>query len=241
MKLDPIRSVLALACCTLAFGCMRAAPNSSEIEETPEGKPCGPDAVIEDSEDNNNQTNVQGGRGGYMYTFVDKVGSTIDPPSGESGGVFAPTQGGAQGSQYAMRMKGTVGAAAIVYAGMGLNFVDPKGFYDASKYKGVSFWAKKGPGSSGKVRLKVPDVSTDPDGKLCTECYNDFGMDMNLTEEWTKYTVPFSRMKQLAGWGAPHKNAVDPSKVYGIQFQVNDKGQPFEIWVDNIAFTGCGG
>lgn len=241
MKVNVIGSFIALASCALSLGCMRAAPDSAEIAESPEGRPCGPDGVIEDGEDNNNQTNTAGGRGGYMYTFVDKAGSTIDPPSGESGGIFTPAAGGAEGSQYALRMKGTVGAAAVVFAGMGLNFVDPKGPYDASKYGGVSFWAKKGPGSTSKVRLKVPDISTDPDGKICSECFNDFGADLVLTEEWKKYTFPFDRLKQLQGWGAPRRNAIDKSKIYGVQFQVNDKGQAYDIWVDNVQFTGCGG
>jgi endoglucanase len=241
MKLYLIRTVVTLACAASALGCMRKSVNDPGMAQTAEGKPCGPEGMIEDSEDNNNQINAVGGRGGYMYTFVDKEGSTVDPASGESGGVFTPAQGGAEGSQYAMRFKGTVGSATVVYTGMGLNFVDPKGPYDASKYQGISFWAKKGPGSTNKVRLKVPDVNTDPDGKVCSECFNDFGVDLNLTEEWTKYTVPFDRMKQLTGWGAPHKPSVDKSKIYGIQFQVNDKGKPYDVWVDNIQFTGCGG
>src|SRR5690606_2418074 len=161
MKLKHRWSLVALGCAVSALGC-RPAVNSAEIAETPEGKACGPEAMIEEAEDNNNQDMAQDGRGGYMYTFVDKVGSSVEPAAGEGGGVFAPRPGGAQGSQYAMCMKGTVGTAAIVYTGMGLNFVDPKGQYDATKYKGISFWAKKGPGSTGKVRLKVPDVNTDP-------------------------------------------------------------------------------
>ncbi len=238
MKLKHRWSLVALGCAVSALGC-RPAVNSAEIAETPEGKACGPEAMIEDAEDNNNQVIAQDGRGGYMYTFVDKVGSTVEPASGESGGVFAPRPGGAQGSQYAMCMKGTVGTAAIVYTGMGLNFVDPKGQYDATKYKGISFWAKKGPGSTGKVRLKVPDVNTDPDGQVCSECFNDFGADLTLTEEWQQFTIPFNRMKQLAGWGNPQKSSIEPATLYGIQFQVNDKGQPYDICVDNIAFTGC--
>jgi endoglucanase len=113
--------------------------------------------------------------------------------------------------------------------------------YDASKYKGISFWAKKGPGSTGNVRLKVPDVSTDPDGKMCKECFNDFGLDLQLTEEWTQYTIPFTSMKMMKGWGSPRADGIDPSKLYGMQWQVNEPGAKFDIWIDEIAFTGCGG
>ena len=37
---------------------------------------CGDDALIDDGEDNNNQTAVREGRGGYWYTYVDE--SDID-------------------------------------------------------------------------------------------------------------------------------------------------------------------
>jgi len=27
--------------------------------------------------------------------------------------------------------------------------------------------------------------------------------------------------------------------VFAIQFQVNEKGKPFDVWLDDLAFTGC--
>jgi len=179
------------------------------------------------------------GRGGYWYTFLDKEGSTVTPMPGAQGGTFAMEAGGANGTKMAAHMTGSVASAEIVYAGMGMNFVDPKGQYDSSAYKGISFWAKKGPRSTNKVRLKVPDKSTDPDGKICTECFNDFGADLTLTDDWQQFTLPFTAMKQIKTWGSPHPDGIDPATVYGIQFQVNDKGQKFDIWIDELQFTGC--
>jgi endoglucanase len=176
-----------------------------------------------------------------MYTFVDKEGSTVTPASGESGGIFEVTPGGANGTKNALRMTGQIGNAEIVYAGVGLNLTEPKGQYDASKFGGIAFWAKRGPGSTGKVRLKIPDTNTDPDGGVCSECFNDFGVDLNLGDEWAFYTIPFDKMKQMKGWGAPKKGAIEPGTIYGIQFQVNDPGKTYDIWIDEIQFTGCGG
>jgi endoglucanase len=173
---------------------------------------------------------------------VDEGGSSITPEAGKNGGTFAMSPGGANGTPFAAHMSGTVGRSGFsLYAGMGLNFVDPKGQYDSSKYKGITFWAKKGPGSTGNVRMKVPDIATEPDGKICKECYNDFGMDFELTEQWTQYTIPFTSMKQLKGWGSPHTEGIDSKTLYGIQWQVNEPGAAYDIWVDEIAFTGCGG
>jgi endoglucanase len=231
--------------CLLALGCVPkgggAGSEGRALKMTPQeaARPCGREAMICDAEDNNNQVIVQDGRSGYWYTFVDDVGSTVQPQAGaKGGGPFTMSQGGANGSAYAARFHGSIGTGAIVYAGVGVNLVDPKEAYDASKYGGLSFYAKKGAGT-GKVRLKIPDLNTEPDGGICRECYNDFGVDLELTEEWKKYVVPFSVMKQMPGWGKPLVPAITPNKLYAIQFQVNVPEQPYDIWIDDLAFTGC--
>jgi endoglucanase len=226
---------VVMAMVLLAVGC-RVNPTSPDMENTAAGKACPPDAKIEDGEDNNNQILVQDGRAGYVYTYVDPDGSTVDPAGGAQ---FSMTAGGANGSQYALHMGGQLASANIVYAALGLNLTDPKGPFDASKYKGISFFAKKGPGSTGKVRIKFPDKNTDPDGGVCGACANDFGMQLTLSEEWQKYIVPFSALRQESGWGNPRPRSVSPEAIYAIQFQVNDKGRPFDVWVDDLAFTGC--
>ena len=124
-------------------------------------------------------------------------------------------------------------------AAIGANFVNPKGPYDASKYQGISFFAKRGPGTTSKVRVKLSDKNTDPDGGVCAACSNDFGMQLKLTEDWQKFIVPFSALRQESGWGNPRPRSVAPEAVFAIQFQVNERGRPFDVWVDDLAFTGC--
>jgi hypothetical protein len=110
--------------------------------------------------------------------------------------------------------------------------------YNASKYTGISFFAKKGSTTAnGAVRVKVPDRNTDPTGGICTSCSNDFGVDLTLTTTWTKYTIPFSGMTQQAGWGAPRPAKIDPTGVVAVQFQVGTTGQVYDIWVDDVTFT----
>lgn len=200
-------------------------------------KDCPADFTIDDAEDNNNQVIVQKGRKGYWYTFVDKAGSTLSPPAGTK---FLMSPGGSRASTHAARMIGKVSSAGDpLFAGMGFSLMDPKAPYDASEYSGVSFYAKVGPGSTKAIRLKVPDIDTDPAGKKCTECFNDFGADLALTEQWHKYTVPFATMKQMEGWGSPQPATVDKSKLYGLQWQVTQQGATYDIWVDDVQFTGC--
>ena len=231
-----MKAILILVAAAAATGCIpKAQPGSSAgAENTPEGRPCSGDGVIDDGEDGNNQVNPAKGRAGYWYTFVDTAGSSIVPA-----GQFSMTPGGADGSSSAARMTGKVGNGQIVFAGMGLTFTDPKTPYDATAYKGLTFKAKKGPGT-GALRLKVPDVNTDPEGKVCTDkCFNDFGADIELAEKWTTYAFPFASMRQLPGWGSPRPASIDPSKLYGVQFQVNSPGASFDVWVDDLRFTGC--
>ena len=216
-----------------------AAPSAPATPGAPIGntglKECGPEGLIDDGEDGNNQNLPNDNRGGYWYTFRDKKGTTIEPVAGEDGGTFAMSEGG-HGSQFAARYHGKIGTGAPLFGGMGMNFVDPKAAYDASKYAGISFWAKKGENSTGKVRLKVPDVNTDPEGGSCTECFNDFGGDLNLTTEWKQYLYPWKAMKQMPGWGNPRKPHITPSKIYGIQFQVNVPSANYDIYIDDLKF-----
>ena len=234
-------SVILFACSAMGMVGCRANPTDPSMKDTPEGAPCPASAMFDDGEDNNNQVLVQETRGGYWYTYVDDTGSTIDPPAGATGGIFSFAPGGYNGSAYAARMKGHISGASIVFAGMGANFLDPKGPYDASKYGGISFWAKRGAGTTPKVRFKIPDAATDPDGGICSACYNDFGIDLKLNEEWTQYIVPFSSLKQERGWGAPHPKGIDPTQLFAAQFQVNDKSKDYDVWVDDLKFTGCQG
>ena len=234
-------SVSLLACSVVGIVGCRANPADPTLKDTPQGAPCPASAMFDDGEDNNNQVLVQEGRGGYWYTYVDAEGLTIDPPAGATGGIFSFAQGGVHGSAYAARMKGSIAKAAVVFAGMGANFADPKGPYDASKYGGISFWAKKSPDTTPKVRFKIPDIMTDPDGGNCSACYNDFGIDLKLTEDWAQYIILFDMLKQERGWGAPHPHGIDTKQMFAAQFQVNDKGQKYDVWVDDLAFTGCQG
>ena len=233
MKDNCTLGAAGLALGLLATAGCRVNPTSPDMASTSAGHACPPDAVIEDAEDGNNQIVIQDGRSGYVYTYADAA-STVDPPA-----PFTMTEGGANGSQYALRIHGQIGNADVVYAAMGLNFTDPRGPYDASKYQGISFYAKKGAGSTSKVRFKLPDQNTDPDGGVCGHCSNDFGMNLSLTEEWQQFIVPFDAMKQEKDWGSPRPMSLDSEAIFAMQIAVNEKGRPFDIWLDDVAFTGC--
>jgi outer membrane protein assembly factor BamB len=192
-------------------------------------------ALIDDFEDGNNQIAALEGRNGADYTYADITGSTITPTAGST---FVPVTPGNGTSTRAAHFNGMLSGATTVWAGMGMDLLAPKGLYNASKYTGISFFAKKGSTTAnGAVRVKIPDRNTDPTGAICTSCSNDFGVDLTLTTAWTKYTIPFSTMAQQAGWGAPRPAKIDPTGVVAVQFQVGATGQLYDIWVDDVTFT----
>ena len=195
---------------------------------------CGPDAIIEDGENGDDQIVVVEGRAGYIYTYADELGTTIEPAADQ----FALGWPGAHKSRSAINIKGIL-AQGEAYAGFGFAMTEPAGGYDVSKYKGVSFLAKAGEGSAIAVRFKIPDGNTDPTAGVCTECYNDFGVDFALTTQWTRYTVMFSDLHQEDGWGSPTPAALDTKGIRGMQFQTAQAGKDYDLWVDDISFVGC--
>jgi endoglucanase len=198
-------------------------------------KECGPDGLIDDFEDGNSRSAMIGGRGGYWYAYVDKQGSTITPS-----GTFESEEGGRDASKYVAEMKGKLAGSSIVYAGIGMDFTSPKVAYDASKYEGITFFAKRAPNTMSKLTVKLPDIDTDPDGKVCTECYNDFNYTIDVGEQWQRYVLVFRDLRQEGAWGAPRKPHIDPHKLFAIHWEAKTSGGDYDFFIDDIAFV-CGG
>lgn len=191
------------------------------------------ESLVDDLEDGDHRTVVADQRGGYWYTYADKT-STIEPAE-----PFTLAEGGAGDSKYAARMHGTIGTEQYPYAGLGFSLAEPKAPYDLSQCTGISFQAKKGSSeSTSLLRFKVGDINTVPEGGVCKDCFNDFGSDVFLTEEWTEFSTAFKDMKQEPYWGEPQP-AIDASRVYQLQWQVKDRA-PFDIWIDDVKLVGCG-
>jgi hypothetical protein len=196
-----------------------------------EMKPC-ENGLIDDLEDNDNKVEPLENRSGYWFSYVDSAGSSLQPAP------FAMSPNGAGSSKFAVHISGKLGASGNVFAGVGFNFIEPKQTYDATAYKGISLRAKSGAASSHVVRIKVGDVNTVPEGNVCKDkCYNDFGVDLNLTEDWAKYSIPFKAMTQQPGWGDPRPKAIDVSQLFGVQFAESQPGATFDVWVDDIQFV----
>ena len=239
MRRDPFSPRVPLALLTglaaVSFGCVPFGQRAVS-DRPPTFQACGHDGLIDDFEDANNHIATLEDRGGYWYTYADKEGSTVVPEQGDNGGTFTVAEGG-NASRYSANMKGKLAAAPIVYAAMGLNFRDPKEAFDASKYEGITFFAKRGAGSTAKLFVKLPDGNTDPDGAICSKCFNDFAAEITLGEQWKRYVIPFRDMAQEPFWGAPRRPHIDRSHLYAIHFEVKSSGADFDVSVDDIAFV----
>lgn len=226
--------ILAISGCTPATPPPQSAetsapPNSAATPALPEamGKATCANPALDDLEDADGRSLVADSRGGYWYTYKDSAGTTVEPM-----GSFNPIEGGANGSKLAANMKGKTADSGIVYAGLGVNLTDPMAPYDLSAASGFCFLAK----GKGPVRVKLPDVYTAPEGQQCKQCYNDFGADLTLTENWTEYCFEFAKLSQSPGWGEP-KPALTTDHVFSIQWQVGTPAVDFDVWVDDVRLT----
>jgi hypothetical protein len=210
-----------------------AAP--APLKRCANGTVAAADGLIEDFEDGNNQSVEQGGRGGYWFTAVDTAGSSIAPQ-----GEFKPSDGGANGSKLAGRVSGkTAPEPAAWGAGFGASFLRDNQLYDASRYAGVSFWAKVGGKSDKTFRLKISDVNTHPAGKVCSDgCWNHFGSELTLSTEWKEYTIAFADLKQEEHWGNPRPPSLTSNQLVSLDWTV-PRGQDFDLWIDDIKLVDC--
>lgn len=238
-------SILSFVAAGLSAGCIGVSQKKvlsgviggtgTDVKTCPLGMKVADDGLVDDFEDGNNQLTLDGGRDGYWWPKVDTAGSTLQPTP------FASSEDAGDGSDGAMHVFGKTvsGDPTLAWgAGFGVNLRDQTAIYDGSRYAGVSFKAKVGPGASNSVRFNVGDINTHPAGKMCTACWNHFGKNMILTTEWKEYKVTFSELRQKPDWGAPRPPSIEPSKLVELDWSI-DPGQTYDIWIDDVAFLDC--
>jgi hypothetical protein len=155
---------------------------------------------------------------------------------GETAPNTRPIAGGPPGSRCAYNLRGRLADDAPVFAGIGFNMRDPLQPYDARRYSGISFSARRAPDTAMRIAVKFPDWNTEPAGQ-CVDCFNHFQSEVLLTETWTRYTVSFASLEQLPDWGDPRPPRLDTSRLFGVRFEVKNAGRPFDIWIDDLAFV----
>lgn len=192
-------------------------------EATLSGDTGGPTIAIDDLEDGDTQILARDGRQGSWFAFDDGSAGTRSEPS------IAP--GGAAGSSSAICIGGE--GFTTWGGGIALDLNRPaatRAVYDASRYTGISFWAR----GSSSFRAMVVDNYSDPAAALCSGCYDHFQAPFTPTEDWQRYTFSWKQLKQQ-GFGDVLPN-VCASNVLALQFQWPPNAA-FELCLDDVAFT----
>lgn len=218
--------------------------------------PVGADDLISDFTTDNSIAASDGRQGGW-YVYGDPMG-TFDPPKidGAAYPIDATMGNSACSGPGSLRLKAT--GFTGFGAAMGTDFkprqvadggaMPPKGIYDASKYRGVAFWAK----SAAPVKLvqvKFPDVNTDTEAPPhetdncilnaasrmnCSPYLVKFGEPTATTvfpkysaaqidTTWRRFEVLFEDTKQdptNPGF-IPTPNKLDVTRLLGMAIQVN--------------------
>jgi hypothetical protein len=198
--------------------------NTPTVTHTPN---YGPATMVDDFEDQarNGPPRINLWGGGW-YSYADTSGSTINVQYGVTPG--------ASGSNYAVRLYGTM-AASNEYSGY-LSSLSPSGTtaYDLSGYGiiGLEFWVY---GDGNTYRMMV-------DNQSVTD-FDNYGIEITPPAgQWTFYQVPFSAMV-TQGWGGqtglpPVETGTD---VNGVQFATQFGGKSYNILLDQIAFYTAAG
>ena len=190
--------------------------------------------MVDDLEDGDDAIIEQNERGGSWFLYNDETTDATQMP--DPNGSFVPTEGGPDGSGFYAMTSGS--GFAEWGAGMGFDFQNDgvtKTPYDASEFTGIAFHAK------GNVSLRVNLMTNAildetlggacvPEGGDTGDCGDGHGVDVDLTDSWTQYQIPFDSVTQ-AGWGVAAD--FNPAEIISMHFQVA-QGQDFEIGIDNI-------
>ncbi|KYF49964.1 hypothetical protein BE04_00980 [Sorangium cellulosum] len=116
-------------------------------------------------------------------------------------------------------------------------FLDNDDFYDASKYRGITFWARAGESSTKRMKVMFVDRQTRHTGGICDleadGCYDHFHQYVVLADDWKRFKLPAACLKQ-AGFGDQF-DAPAMDQLWGFYFFF-DPGQAFDVWIDDVAF-----
>ncbi|MFO7177633.1 MAG: hypothetical protein DIU78_002935 [Pseudomonadota bacterium] len=197
---------------------------------------CATPGLVDDMEDGDDVLCTHEGRSGTWFTANDgSVNGVQEPPLLA---VVRPVEASDRAeSTRAMRTTGS--GFSNWGAALGFHLRSTNGEpYDASGYGALTFYAKGKVNGKLRVALRTRDLAPPDQGGTCREnsgtCLRYHGADIALTTNWHQYRIPFETLAR-EGNGGP---SFDPKSVVGVEFRVPVPAaiQPFEVWVDDVAF-----
>jgi len=203
---------------------------------------------LDDMEDGDARILGRDGRIGYWYTYHDTTAGTLNPDQG-----VVPTMETIPGrrcgtSLRAMRVTGSgftdwgAGLGFALRYGAGDAGVSMELPYDASRFKGFTFWGRIGDTSIGTIRAGFGDKWSRPDGGVCTvtptlgpnACYDTFGESFTLTTTWQRFSIDFGQLQQRSfGLARPE---LDTTALMTFDVAIPPGSPVFDVWIDDVAF-----
>jgi hypothetical protein len=215
------------------------------------------DDLIADFKTDNGLNPVDGREGGFYVYGDGSIKGEFDPPlvSGEAYPIDTKTGNDKCSGPGSFRVKAT--GWGVWGSAMGVDFMPKdgtfKGNYDASKYKGVSFWAKA-TAPLTRVQVSFPDIYTDGAGNLsaldsslspcvysagatnCSPYLVKFGdsqfpkyQDYQIDTTWKRFDVLFADTRQdqynrgSHAAATPDETNIDVKHLTAMAIQVNAK------------------
>jgi hypothetical protein len=129
--------------------------------------------------------------------------------------------------------------------GFDLNFDGQSyGFYNASAYDGIVFWARSSSPENILVRVGTEHTTLISYGGTCREEYcNPASTAVGVTSEWAQYRVAFADLSPSPeDFGTVQNLPFEPNKVINIQFLYDFFSAgcfplpQHDLWIDDLSF-----
>ncbi|MGK3983100.1 hypothetical protein WME99_08670 [Sorangium sp. So ce136] len=197
-------------------------------------------SLIDDLEDGNLRIKYMEGRHASWFMFSDTTGG-VQTPTDPARLVTAiePPRPGSNGEVSKMAMHTTGEGFTSWGAGFGTDL--NTSYYDASEFRGITFWARADGDSIADLNVAFVDRQTYWEGGVCEDqwtdphkaCNDHFHTSITLDSQWRYFHATFACLVQQ-GFGMRFDElAVDELKT--LQFTVVGP-QAFSLWIDDVSF-----
>jgi len=134
-------------------------------------------------------------------------------------------------STRAMHTDGTLFTSWGAGIGFDLNFDGTTyRLYDATRYTGISFWARGQPGEGLTFRVSTESTTAAIYGGTCVpNCGGPTGVSLLLGPNWVQYVVPFTEPSLVTDGVTSQLD-----RLTNVQFKT--RTYPFDFWVDDVSF-----
>ncbi|HET6283108.1 MAG TPA: chitinase [Polyangia bacterium] len=127
-------------------------------------------------------------------------------------------------------------------AGVGIPFAN---CYDASAYKGLSFWIK-GDVSGGKNDLlkfsvhtpisePVPSGGCSAADEMAGKCRDHYAKPIPITNAWVRHNIKWADLRQNCPSNVP-ANYNPGTQIVTVSFSITNAMAPYDFYIDNFSF-----